>query len=619
MTTTTTENPTDAVTAGVMDDFVFGGIEADQSQMIAAERERYTGLRHLYNLAPRDPLPGDAVTITVYSGPELNLDRVTAYVTTDGQMPSGQRGQATTGFAVNLSIVDVQWEPLFWDYVTLWQGTLPPQPEGTLVQYVIEGWRSYDERFSCWSNEPHIDGTVSQMTRYGYTVDHFTVPAWAQAAVIYHIFVDRFTGVENRWLASTEMNEFTGGTLRGVIDKLDYIADLGVTAIWVSPIFVTPTYHGYDTTDYYRVDPRFGTNADLRALVTAAHARNLRVILDFVANHTSVDFAPFAAAKADPASPYRAWFNFDDRHPHGYRTFFTAATMPQLDTDLPAVRKFLLDAAQHWLTEYDIDGYRLDYAAGPSHAFWSEFRAACRAVKPDCWLFGEVTLAGDELRAYQGRLDGCLDFAFCRLLRQLCAPDQPTITLSHFVNTLQRSRTFFQRDGTSQAEFLLPSFLDNHDMNRFLWVAGNDKQRLRLAAGLLFAFGDAPILYYGTEVGLSQPRGKGPWREEARHPMRWGEAQDQELLAYFKQLIALRRRHAALRSGSLQTHLLDETKQLWLVERRAGDDVVLVAVNLKDAAQPVTLAKSQAADLTGVPVSQPVILPARSVTFFLIP
>ena len=230
-----------------------------------------------------------------------------------------------------------------------------------------------------------------------------------------------------------------------------------------------------------------------------------------------------------------------------------------------------------------------------------------------------MTLAGDELRAYQGRLDGCLDFAFCRLLRQLCAPDQPTITLSHFVNTLQRSRTFFQRDGTSQAEFLLPSFLDNHDMNRFLWVAGNDKQRLRLAAGLLFAFGDAPILYYGTEVGLSQPRGKGPWREEARHPMRWGEAQDQELLAYFKQLIALRRRHAALRSGSLQTHLLDETKQLWLVERRAGDDVVLVAVNLKDAAQPVTLAKSQAADLTGVPVSQPVILPARSVTFFLIP
>ncbi len=613
---TTTENSIEAAAETVMDDFVFGGIEADSVQILTAERHRYTGLRHHYDLSPRDPLPDEAVTITLYSGPTLHIDRATAYVTTDGQMPTGERGRATTGFAVDLVVTAVRWEPLLWDYVTVWQGTIPPQPEGIFVQYVIEGWRSYDEDFSCWSNEPHIDGTVSQVTRYGYFVDRFATPAWAQEAVVYHIFVDRFTGVANRWLTTSEMNEFTGGTLRGVIDKLDYIADLGVTAIWVSPVFVTPSYHGYDTTDYYQVDVRFGVNADLRELIDAAHARNLRVLLDFVANHTSLHFGPFVQAQTDPTNPYRAWFGFDQGYEHGYRTFFNVASMPQLDTDLPAVRTFLINAACHWLTEYDVDGYRLDYAAGPSHAFWSEFRAACKAVKPDCWLFGEVTHAGDALRHYQGRLDGCLDFAFCRTLRQLCAQPQPALTLAHFANLVQQSRRFFQGDDTQPSTFLQPSFLDNHDVNRFLWVAGNDKQRLRLAAGLLFAFGDAPILYYGTEVGLSQPRSKGPWREEARHPMRWGEAQDSELLAYFKKLIALRRRHPALQRGNFKTHLLDETQQVWLAERRAGEDVVLVAVNVSHGTQTVTLPWSQARDLTGAPLSASITLSPQSVTFF---
>lgn len=461
-----------------------------------------------------------------------------------------------------------------------------------------------------------MDGTLTGATRYGYTVDQFTAPPWAREAIIYQIFVDRFTGVENRWLAPAEMNAFTGGTLRGITDKLAYIADLGVTAIWLTPIFVTPTYHGYDTSDYYQVDPHFGTNDDLRTLVDAAHGRGLRVILDFVANHTSVDFTPFAQAKADPTSPHRSWFNFNERHQHGYRTFFNVASMPQLDTDQPAVRTFLIDAARYWLTEYKVDGYRLDYAAGPSHAFWSEFRAACKAAKPDCWLFGEVTLAGDELRSYQGRLDGCLDFALCRTLRQLCARPHATLSLSHFANTLQRSRTFFAAQAGGGADFLLPSFLDNHDMNRFLWAAGNDKARLRLAAGLLFAFGDAPIIYYGTEVGLSQPQRKGPWREEARHPMLWGDSQDKALLAYFQQLIALRRHHPALAQGEFKTHYLHDEEQLWLVERALRADAVCIAVNLSSEARTVSLPWPQALDITGTLVPHRVTLPAMAVTFF---
>ncbi|MEZ4615083.1 MAG: alpha-amylase family glycosyl hydrolase [Caldilineaceae bacterium] len=258
--------------------------------------------------------------------------------------------------------------------------------------------------------------------------------------------------------------------------------------------------------------------------------------------------------------------------------------MPQLNTDAPAVRQYLCDAATYWLTEFKVDGYRLDYAAGPSPIFWSEFQAACKTAKADCWLFGEATLAGADLRTYRGRLDGCLDFSFCRLIRQLCTSTQPPITLGSFLNHLQQSRRFFGED------FLLPSFIDNHDMNRFLWVAGNDKRQLRLALGLLFGLGASPILYYGTEVGLSQPRTKGPWREEARHPMIWETSQqDQELFAYCKTLIATWRAHPALALGTLTILLLDEATRCAVVERSHGGDRLLVAINVGDTVQPVLL------------------------------
>mgnify|MGYP000851158572 FL=1 len=137
--TTTTDTIIDIATEAVMEDFVFGGIEADDAKILATQRRQHAGLRHRYALQPRDPLPGEAVTITVYSGPDVNVDRVSVYVTTDGRAPTGRRGEALTGFAVNLEAGTVQWEPLLWDYVTVWQGTLPPQAEGVFVQYVIEG------------------------------------------------------------------------------------------------------------------------------------------------------------------------------------------------------------------------------------------------------------------------------------------------------------------------------------------------------------------------------------------------------------------------------------------------------------------------------------------------
>jgi glycosidase len=598
-----------AVATTALADFVFGGIEQDDPQLLETERASCAGIRHRHALQPADPRPHQPVRITVQVGPELAVDRLTAYVTCDGTRPAGSQGVAVQGNAVQLLPCGVRWEPLVWDYVRLWEGELPGQPAGTLVQYCIEGWRSFEPPCSVWSTEQNLDRTVREQTLYGYHVDELTIPEWARAAVVYHVFVDRFSGVQNRWLAAEELEHFAGGTLRGVIDRLGYIAELGCNVLWLSPVFVTESYHGYDTTDYRHVDPRFGSDADLIELFAQAHAHGLRVLLDFVANHTSVAFAPFVAARNDPASEYRNWFHFHEGSRHGYRCFFDVASMPQLETDVPAVRDFLCETAQHWLMA-GADGFRLDYAAGPSPLFWSAFRAACRAVRPDCWLIGEVTRAGDALQVYQGRLDGCLEFAFCRAVRLLCALPAPGLSLSQFANQIQANRAALGED------FVQPAFIDNHDMNRFLWAAGNDLRRLRLALALLFGLGGPPCLYYGTEVGLGQPRAKGPWREEARHPMLWGEAQDAMLLAYTRWLTKLRRSHPALQEGAMATLYLDDTRGLWLVERSLATDRIWLAVNLSAEIQTLELPAGEGVDWEGTPVAGTVALAPVSATWY---
>lgn len=595
-----------AVSPTVMQDFVFGRLESD-ANTLSAQRMQWSGIRHTHAIEPLDPLPGQAVNLTITVGRDVLVDRLAAYVTTDGSEPAGSRGQASNGVAYPLHRVETLFQPLYWDYAETWQGELPGQPEGTHVRYRIEGWLSTGDGPSHWSNELRIDGTSDPITLYGYFVDRFAPPAWAHEAILYQVLVDRFAPVPEGWLEPEVMEDFVGGTLRGVIEALDYIASLGVTAIWLTPIFRIGSYHGYDTVDYLEIEPRFGTKDDLAELVAGAHARGLRVILDFVANHSSDLFPPFQEALANPDSPYRQWFSFDPSYQHGYRCFFTAANMPQFNHDDPGARQYLLEAARYWLTEFGVDGYRLDYAAGPSHDFWSAFGQACKAANPDCWIFGEVTLGSNWLRTYAGRLDGCLDFGFTRQLRLLCAPGGALIPPSGFAAMVERTQRFFPES------FTRPGFVDNHDMNRFLWTAGGDTGLLRMATALLLAFGGSPILYYGTEVGLGQPRAKGHYREEARHPMVWGDAQDKELLAWFKEAIAMRRHHPALAYGPVVTLGLDDSRGLWLAERRHGDDLVLIATNSSPEAQPVDLPDGQWWELGSRPVQSRATLPPRSV------
>jgi len=319
----------------ILQDFVFGGIESDDARLLAHERARWQGIRHEQRIQPPDPEPGQPVTLTVSVGPDVRVARMAAYVTADGRQPTGSRGVASVGFAIPLHRVETRWETIIWDYVEVWQGVIPGQTEGTLVHYRIEGWaeerkqetggqgeggqgsrRTTDETNpqspmsnTHWSREVSLDGRSSEATLYGYVVDRWSTPAWAREAIVYQVFVDRFArgaegaAVANDWLEPAQMNEFLGDDLPGVTARLDHIADLGANTIWLTPIFLAASYHAYDTIDYTRIDPRFGVKADLAALVEKAHRLGLRVVLDFVANHTSDRSPPL------PGRPGRRTFS----------------------------------------------------------------------------------------------------------------------------------------------------------------------------------------------------------------------------------------------------------------------------------------------------------------------
>ncbi|MEA3375778.1 MAG: alpha-amylase family glycosyl hydrolase [Chloroflexota bacterium] len=578
-----------------MRDFIFGAFASDELKIIHA-RARARGLRHSARIAPQDPLPGEPVTLTVTVGPDLSVDHLACYYTVDGREPVGSRGMAQEGRAVPLEKVAVEWHLFLWGYLERWEVTLPSQPEGTTVRYRIGGWQGADGR-EIWADWPpvqeHIEwATVAFFTdesisdvvsptassdergrTFAYSVDRLKPPQWAREAVVYQVFVDRFNPGDGRSFEKPDsLRDFFGGTLRGVTEKLDYIADLDATCIWLSPVFASPTHHGYDVTDYHTIDPRWGSNDDLRQLVQMAHDRDIRVILDFVCNHVSVQHPFFREALANPASPYRDWFTFDVAYPHGYRTYFNVARMPRLNTDHPAVRDYLIDVAQYRLTAYDVDGFRLDHASGPSYAFWSEFWTACKEVKPDCWCFGEVAEPPMAVYPYQGRLDGCLDFHLCDLLRRTFA--WGTLELEDLARGIDRHEQFFL------PAFDRPSFLDNHDMNRFLYLTGGEDRQLRLAALVLMTLPGQPIIYYGTEVGLSQNQSKeaGEGSDEARLPMLWGDEQDRDLLSWYRQLIAARRAHPVIWEGERVTLFADSNS--WCYQIAGADAQILVAVNV---------------------------------------
>ena len=553
-----------------MSDFIFGTLATDALRRQHVDKLR-SGITHLQQRSPRHPLPGQTIQLHLTSGPLLPGSRAWAYWTTDGSDPIGVQGVAFNGHALEMQLSQEEWDTVLWGYIRHFTVELPGQRDDTLVRY----------RLSCYSpaqGEIFADNGAY----YAFYVETAGPPAWTQSAVIYQVFPDRFSpGSHQSWQRPASLGGFFGGTLSAILDKLDYISELGCNTIWLNPIFPSPSHHGYDATDLFTVEPRLGTLQDFTALLAAAHQSGIRILLDFVPNHWSHLHPTFQNAIADANSPYHNWYTF--RHwPDEYETFFGVKSLPQINLRNPAARQHLLEAAKYWL-DLGVDGYRLDYAIGPAPDFWADFRRVTRAANPQSWTFGEVVDPPDVQIAFEGQLDGCLDFVLLEGLRRALA--YGSWDGVEFGRFLERHTAFFP------ADFSRPSFLDNHDMNRFLWAAQGDKRRLRLAALCQFTLPGQPVIYYGTEVGLSQQRdvrqGERGVPEESRLPMLWGQEQDLALLEFYRSLIALRQNQLPLQIGSLQ--IIQSQPGLLVYARQHDNDRIGVALNLTAESAQVNL------------------------------
>ena len=517
------------------------------------------GLHHAYRVSPWLPKPGETFRITAMSSSDLPVHHVILRFSLDGGQ-SWQEKSFESG--------EWRWDTLTWNWLREWKVDFPAQTERTELLYQVFAELPGGKR--CYADNQSAEAAGATTFRLKFA-RHNQPPAWSMEAVIYQVFVDRFNpGKGRKWLQTANVTKPFGGTLRGVTEKLDYIKNLGFNTIWLTPIFCSPSHHGYDICDYLRIEPRFGTEADLRELLDVAHAKGLRVLLDFVANHCSNQHASFQAALAGDrdAIPWFKWKTFPQ-----YESFYDVPEMPcfNLEPGSPA-RAHLLDVARHWL-RFGADGYRLDYANGPTRDFWLDFQQACQEVNPDSWTFGEVVAPADEQITFFGGMHGTLDFLTCQALRETFATRH--WSLSHLAGYLEHYWAAFP------GEFSRPAFIDNHDMNRFFFTARESASAQEAALRMLYLLPGAPIVYYGSERELSQRQSihasNALGFDEARMAMDWEEQKDPTSAKVMREMAAFRQKHPWLSHACWHTLELEEHKVVF--EVREGENHLLVEVS----------------------------------------
>lgn len=456
-----------------------------------------------------------------------------------------------------------------------------------------------------------------------------TAPDWVQDAVFYQIFPDRFARSERNparnlpfeaWDTPPTPHGFKGGDLYGVAEKLDYLKDLGITALYLNPIFASASNHRYHAYDYYTVDPLLGGNDAFRHLLEKAHKKDIRIVLDGVFNHASRGFWQFHhVLECGDGSPYKDWFHFDPdrltRKRHwgaypgpqeqkalshgepsltaiGYGAWWNLPALPKFKTDTPAVREFLFGVAEHWI-RFGADGWRLDVPTEiDDDSFWQEFRQRVRKINPEAYIVGEIWheaqrwLQGDQFDAIMNYdvtkpviaffSNGHLDL---KVLHQQANYHgiHHSIDAHEFADRIDHNLGLYKKDIT----YAQLNLLDSHDTPRFLSCVGGDKASLKLAWLFLFTYPGAPCIYYGDEIGM-----EGQHDPDCRRSFPWDESKwDHNLRGYVKELIALRKKNPALRRG--------DYKRLWsangtyVFSRSLEGKTFVVGLNVSETPQTV--------------------------------
>lgn len=468
--------------------------------------------------------------------------------------------------------------------------------------------------------------------------EYGAAPDWFGRGVSYQIFPDRFCRsrvpdpaglvgdrtVHENWQDTPEFRpdergeirnrDFFGGDLAGIISKLDYLKSLGVTTLYLNPIFEAASNHRYNTADYMAIDPMLGTAEDFRALCREAHARGMRVLLDGVFNHTGSasryfnadGFYPELGAAQSKDSPYYNWYHFT-HWPDSYDAWWGIKTLPAVEENQASYRDFIIrsedSVVRHWL-RCGADGWRLDVADELPDDFIAELRQAMDAEKPDCLLLGEVWEDGSNKIAYDRRrkyllgreTHGLMNYPFrAAALDWLCGGDAAA-----FRESMEQLRENYP----SPAFYSAMNFLSTHDTPRILTLLGGEptpadkaeraaaqlspagrelaRRRLMLGALLLYTFPGSPTVYYGDEAGM-----EGYEDPLNRRAFPWG-AEDEELLRWYRKLGQLRGGRPSLQRGDI-CYLYADGSGLAL--RRQWDSEVTTAA-MNSGKEPLTMTLS---------------------------
>ncbi len=446
-------------------------------------------------------------------------------------------------------------------------------------------------------------------------------PDWVKQAVFYQIFPDRFARSQQTqhppgitlqpWGTPPEEQGFQGGDLYGILEKLDYLQALGINALYFTPIFASASNHRYHTYDYFTIDPLLGGNAAFRELLDAAHARNIRVILDGVFNHASRGFWAFHHILENGGkSPYLDWFMVEDwpLRPYptdasekiNYAAWWGMPGLPKFNIANEGVRQHLLDVARYWV-EFGIDGWRLDVPEEiKDKAFWQDFRSVVKAANPDAYIVGEIWhTAQDWLRGDQ--FDAVMNYIFSRAALGFFAAETlrmdyhpggfhlAPLTAQAFAKTVDHMLGLYAWP-IIQSQLNL---MDSHDTARTLWTVNGDQSALRLCTLFQMTMPGAPCIYYGDEIGMTGATDPGcraafPWYDKAA----WDEA----LLEFHRKAIALRHRYPVLSLGDYETLYADHT--IYAFRRTTADASAIIIFNTGHQAVPVNLTVQGLADVT---------------------
>lgn len=429
--------------------------------------------------------------------------------------------------------------------------------------------------------------------------------AWWRDAVFYEIFVRSFYDTNGDGI----------GDFNGITQKLDHLESLGVNAIWLMPINPSPSYHGYDITNYYAVNSEYGSMDDFKILLDEAHNRDIRIIIDLVLNHTSSAHPFFVDANRGPDATYRDWYVWSETDTGGqwhegnggyYFGFFWGG-MPDLNYRNPDVTSQMFDVTRYWLEDIGVDGFRLDAAkhlieegdvlenTQSTHDWFKGFYTFYKSIDPDAYTVGEVFGAGAFIATtYEEQFDHVFNFELASGIMN---------SVNGKSNSGINSAWKFTLKDMDDGDYA--TFLTNHDQNRVMSVLNGDEEKAKLAAFMLLTSPGTPFIYYGEEIGM---QGRKP-DEDIRLPLQWNtdtnagfttgtpwraldtnytqvnvaaqEDNPDSLLNQYRALIQLRSEHPALRTG--KTVLLETgSTGVYAIIRSEGEEHILVLVNLKD-------------------------------------